>query len=190
MIFEHHVRCSRFDLRIQYCEPQLLGLDRLSGFTLTFVLRVEFVKCFPVTIGQSRTFVGTKETPRSIVFDPLHEQIRHPQGIEQIPCTIGFIAMIFAQFQKLKNVGMPRFQINGNATLAFATSLIDISGSIVEDTQHGDNPIGGAIGTTNVRSTGTNVVHCQSNATRVFGNDGTIFESVVNAIDAVIFHRQ
>ena len=69
-----------------------------------------------------------------------------------------------------------------------STSLIDITRRVVKDPQHGHNAVARSVCPTNVRLTGTNVTNGHSNATGILGNDGTILESVVDSINAVVLH--
>ena len=55
-------------------------------------------------------------------------------------------------------------------------------GSVIEDSQHGDNAIGIAIGASDVAAGGSDVVHGQPNATRTFGYACTFFESVIDTL--------
>jgi len=38
--------------------------------------------------------VGTEESPLAIGFDSLHEEIRDPESIEQVSCSILLLSMI------------------------------------------------------------------------------------------------
>lgn len=54
--------------------------------------------------------------------------------------------------------------------------------SVIEDTQHGYNAIGVAIGSPNVAASGPDVVHGQPNATRTLGDASTLFQRVIDAL--------
>mmetsp|Transcript_12764 Transcript_12764/g.23829 ORF Transcript_12764/g.23829 Transcript_12764/m.23829 type:complete len:351 (-) Transcript_12764:99-1151(-) len=190
MILVEHVGRSRFDLRVQNGKPQLLCLNGLAGLAFLFVPFVEFDKFVSVHVGQSRCLVGTKEGPGAVALDAFHEQIGNPQGVEQVSGSIGFVSVVFAEIQKGKNVGMPRFQVAGNASLAFAASLIDVPSRVVKDSQHGNDPVGGSVGASNVGLTGTNVVNGDSNASGVLGDDGTSLERFVDSFNGVCLHGQ
>ena len=190
MILVQHVGGSGLDLRIQNGEPELLGLNRLSALSFAFVFRVQVFELLSVNISKAWSLVGTEERPGSVVLDTFHKQIGDPKGIEQIACTVGFVTVVLAQVQKLKDVCMPWFQVNGNASLALASSLVDVTSSVVEDAQHGNNTVGGSVGTANVGLTGTNVVYGKPNSSGILRNDRAILERVVNTIDRVLFHGQ
>ena len=63
------------------------------------------------------------------------------------------------------------------------TYLINISGSVVIHPKHRNQPIGGAIGTSNIGPSGSNTVHIESDATGRFGDQSTAFQSIVNAFN-------
>jgi len=54
--------------------------------------------------------------------------------------------------------------------------------SVIEDTEHGHNAIGVAIGSPDVAACGSDVVHGQSNATSTLGDASTLFQRVVDAL--------
>ncbi len=85
---------------------------------------------------------------------------------------------------------MPWLEVNGNASLALAASLVDVSGSVVEDAKHGNDTVGSSIGSSNVGLAGTNVVAGKTNSPGILGNDGTVLEGVVDSVDGVILHGQ
>ena len=67
-------------------------------------------------------------------------------------------------------------------------ALVHVFGRIVEHAEHGDNAVGRAVGAGNVRPRGADVVDMQPDTSRVLGNQGTVLERVVNALNAVRFH--
>lgn len=54
--------------------------------------------------------------------------------------------------------------------------------SVIEDTEHGHNAIGVAIGSPDVAACGSDVVHGQSNATSTLGDASTLFQRVIDAL--------
>lgn len=54
--------------------------------------------------------------------------------------------------------------------------------SVIEDTEHGYNAIGVAIGPPDVAARGPDVVHGQPNATRTLGDASTLFQRVIDAL--------
>lgn len=66
-----------------------------------------------------------------------------------------------------------------------STSLIDVACGIVKDSQHGHNAIAAAVGTANVRLRCPDVGNGHADSAGVLGNDGTIFERVVNSVNRI-----
>jgi hypothetical protein len=63
-------------------------------------------------------------------------------------------------------------------------------GRVIEDSQHRHDSIGSPVSSTNVRVRSAYVVNGQSDSAGVFGDDGTLLQSVVDAVNAVVFHSQ
>ena len=190
VILVEHVGGSSLNLCVQDGEPQLLGLDGFASLTLTFVLLVEGLEFFSVAVGKARTFIGAHEGPLSIGLDTFHEQVRNPEGVEQVTGAVGLVTVVLSEVQKGEDIGVPWLEVDGNTSLALTTSLIDIAGSVVEDTKHRDDSVGSSVGSTNVGLASTNVVSGQTNSTGVLRDDGTVLEGIVNSIDGVLLHGQ
>lgn len=73
-----------------------------------------------ITWGGGRDLVG---------LYALHEEVGDPQSIEEVPCTGLLAAMVLAEVQPLPYVSMPWLQVDGDCSLALATSLHDIGAS-------------------------------------------------------------
>ena len=61
---------------------------------------------------------------------------------------------------------------------------------VVEDAQHGQDAVGGAIGAADVRARGADVVDREADAAGALGDDGALLEGVVDALDAVVLHAE
>ena len=85
---------------------------------------------------------------------------------------------------------MPRFDIDGNSTFAFAAALIYITSRIIEHAKHRNNAVGNSACTFDVAPRGTNVMNAHTNTTRRLRNQSTAFEGVKNPSDAVFGHTQ
>lgn len=59
-------------------------------------------------------------------YDYLHEEVRNPKAVEQVARTGLLLAMILAEFQEVKHVGVPGLQVNGEGTLTLATPLVHV----------------------------------------------------------------
>mmetsp|Transcript_92793 Transcript_92793/g.267929 ORF Transcript_92793/g.267929 Transcript_92793/m.267929 type:complete len:324 (+) Transcript_92793:1478-2449(+) len=143
-----------------------------------------------MAIGKSRTFIGAKKTPSSVSLDTLHEQVRHPQSIEQITGTVSFVSVVLSQIQKRKNICVPGFQVNSNGTLTLAASLIDVTGGVVENAQHGNDAVRGSVGAADIGGRSTNIVNRHSDTSGVLGDDCTVLERLVDTVDGVFLHGQ
>ena len=64
----------------------------------------------------------------------------------------------------------------------------DSPGSVVEDTEHWKDAVGGAVCAPDVGSSRADVVDGEANASSALGNDCTLLEGVVNALNAVVLH--
>ena len=85
---------------------------------------------------------------------------------------------------------MPRFHVNGKASLALASSLVDIAGRIIENAQHGDNPIGCAVRSPDVRPRCTDIVNAEPDSACRLADLGTLLQRVIDPVDAVVAHGQ
>ena len=94
---------------------------------------------------QAGGLVGTKEGPFAVLLHSFHEQVRNPERVEKIAGPQFLLAMVLFEFQKIKNIGVPRLQINGKRTFALAAPLVYIPCRIVENPKHGHNPVGGTV---------------------------------------------
>lgn len=56
--------------------------------------------------------------------------------------------------------------------------------SVVEDPEHGHNAVGVAVGAPDVTASGSNVVHGQPNAAGTLGYASTLFQCVINPLQA------
>ena len=58
---------------------------------------VEIFKLFTPNLTQAERLIGTEQRPITVVLDTLHEQIRNPQGVEQVTCS----SLVFACYKLL-----------------------------------------------------------------------------------------
>mmetsp|Transcript_989 Transcript_989/g.1567 ORF Transcript_989/g.1567 Transcript_989/m.1567 type:complete len:407 (+) Transcript_989:1659-2879(+) len=184
------VRVASLDLSLQHCKPQLLSTDCTLGTALTLVPCVQLIELLSPAVGQAGCLVGAEHAPVFVGLHSLHEQIVDPQAIEQVTGTSLLLSMVLAQVKPVKHVCVPRLHVDGKGALALATTLIHISGSVIEDAQHGHNTVGLAVGATDVAASGANVVNGQPNATCTLGDSGTLLEGVIDAFNGVVLHTQ
>lgn len=187
-ILVQHERVASLSLSLKDRVPELLGADSLAAFTLTFVLFVQSLEFLAVAVGKARAFIGAHEGPVTVLLDTLHEKIRNPEGKEKITSADFLLAVVLSQIKELKDIGVPGFQVDGKSTRTLVATLVNISGGVVEDTQHGDDTVRGTVGTSNIGTSGTDAVDVETNTTSHLGDHGTGLESVVDALNAVVLH--
>ena len=85
---------------------------------------------------------------------------------------------------------MPRFDIHGNGTFAFASTLIYITSRIVEHAKHRNDAVGNSASPFDITACGTNVVNAHANSACRLRNQSTAFEGIENPCDTVFGHTQ
>ena len=150
-VFEEHVRVAGFNLRLEDGEPELLRLDRLLTLALGLVLGVQRFELLAPAIGEAGGFVGAEQGPLAVGLDAFHEQIVGPEAVEEVTRARLFFAVVLAEVEPVEDVGVPRLEVDGERAFAFAAALVDVAGGVVEDAEHGDDPVGGSVGAADVR---------------------------------------
>lgn len=168
--------------------PQLLSGHGLFGATLLLVLVEKGPKLVAVDLVKSRGFSGAEERPVAALLYALHEEIGDPKGEEQVTSTDLLLAMVLAQVEEFKNVGVPRFEVNREGSRALVASLIDVAGRVVVDSEHGNDTVRIAVGSRNVGSGSADVVNAETDAAGSLGDESACFEGIVNALDRVVLH--
>ena len=135
-VLVEHVWSSSLDLRVDDCLPELSCFEGLSAFAFTLVLGVKFFELFAPDLRQSRTLIGAHECPQLILDDSPHEEIRDPQAVEEIPCSVLLLACVLLEIKEVEDICVPRFEIHGERSLPLASSLVHISCSVVVNSQH------------------------------------------------------
>ena len=98
--------------------------------------------------------------------------------------------MVLFELKEVEDVRVPRFEVDGDASLALAASLIDVARRGVKDAQHRHEAVGSAVGAPDVRLGGTDVVHREPDAASILGDLRALLERVVNALDGVVLHGE
>ena len=75
-------------------------------------------------------------------------------------------------------------------TFSLSAALIDIARSVIEHSQHRNNPVACAVCALDITSRATNTVNSQANPACVFTNFCALFQCVIYALDTVIFHSR
>ena len=189
-VLVEHVWRAGFHLAFQHFEPEVLGLNGLPSLAFHLVLGVQRLELCAPSVRQSGAFVGAHEGPIAVLFHSLHEQVGRPKGVEQIAGALLFFSVVLAKLEEVKDVGMPRLDVNGKGTFALSASLVHVTCRVVEDTKHWDDAVGGAVGSFDVGSCGADVVDGQADASSVLRNFRALLQGVVDAGDAVLLHGE
>ena len=139
-------RCPRFDLRVEDGEPELLRLDRLARLPLRLVLLVERLELGAPRVVEPGALVRAEERPLAVRLDALHEEVGHPQRVEEVARARLLLAVVLAQVEEVEDVGVPRLDVHGERALPLAAALVDEARRVVEDAQHRHEPVRRAVG--------------------------------------------
>ena len=96
--------------------------------------------------------------------------------------------MVLAQIKELKDIRVPRLQVNGKGTGTLVATLVNVTRSVVVHTKHRNDTVTHAIRTSNVRTRGTNAVDVETNTTSRLANHRACLERVVNALNRIFLH--
>lgn len=113
-----------------------------------------YLKLLTPDVRQTGRLGRAKQAPLSIFLDALHKQIRDPKPIEQVTGTVLFFARVFAQVEPVKDVRVPGLDVDGKGTGALVAALVDVASRGVVDAEHGDDAVGVAVGSRDVRALG------------------------------------
>lgn len=149
---------------------------------------VKSLKFFAVGISQARGLVRAEKRPIAIGLNTLHEEIRRPESIEQVTRADLLLAVVLAEIQELKDVGVPRLQVDSKGTRALVATLVHVPGRVVVHPEHRHDAIRRPVGSSNVRAGGSNSVDVEANPTGRLGDHGTCLQGVVDALNAIFLH--
>lgn len=188
VILVEHEGVTSLGLSLEDGIPELLGLHGLTTLAGLLILLVQSLELLTVAVGKTGTLVGTHEGPVTVLLNTLHEEIGNPESEEQVASADLLFAVVLAQVKELKDICVPGLKVDGKGTRSLVATLIDVSGSVVEDTKHGGDTVGGTVGTGDVGAGGTDSVHVQANTTGHLGDHGTGLESIINTLNTVLLH--
>ena len=84
---------------------------------------VKLFKLLSPAVGEPGTLVRTHETPHAVLLNPLHEEVRNPHRVEEIAGALFLLAVVLAQVEKVKDVAVPRLDVNGKRAGTFVATL-------------------------------------------------------------------
>mmetsp|Transcript_18776 Transcript_18776/g.50392 ORF Transcript_18776/g.50392 Transcript_18776/m.50392 type:complete len:212 (-) Transcript_18776:679-1314(-) len=196
MILVQHVRRAGLHLRLQDTEPKLLCFHGPLPFAFRLETGVHGFELVTPEIHETlprvnlHGLVGAKEGPLLVSFHASHEEVRDPKCVKKISSSLLLLSMVLLQLEKIHHVSVPWLNVHRKRTFPFASALIDVSGGLIEIAQHGHQTIAASIGATNVGTFCTNIGQSHTNTASTLGDHCTLFQSVVDAVDTVILHRQ
>ena len=106
--------------------------------------------------------MGIHQGPVAVFAHALHEQVGNPQAVEQAAGADFVLAGVLLQVEPFEDVGVPGLEVDGEAALALAATLVDVGGGGVKGAQHRHQAVGGAAGAVDGRAGGADVVHVQA----------------------------
>ena len=140
-VLVQHVRRTRFNLGFNNLVPNHSSRNGFPSHTTALVIFEHGLEFSTVDVLKAGAFVRAEERPVAVVFHPLHEQVGCPHGVEEIACTHLFLSVVLLQVKELKDIGVPRLEVNRNGTLTLAAALVNITGRVVEHTQHRNDAV-------------------------------------------------
>mmetsp|Transcript_39892 Transcript_39892/g.95426 ORF Transcript_39892/g.95426 Transcript_39892/m.95426 type:complete len:263 (+) Transcript_39892:3-791(+) len=196
MVLVKHVGSACFHLGLQDAEPELLSLDCFQSFASRLHLDVHLLKLFTPHVNEPlaglrvKGLVGAEQRPVCVVLDPLHEQVRHPETVEQVASTLLLLTMVLPQFEEVEDVTMPRLHVHREGALTLAATLVDVARRLVEVPKQRHKAVAVAVRAPNVGALCADVGHGHPNATSAFRDERALLEGVVDSLDAVVLHRE
>lgn len=149
------------------------------------VLFVQSFEFIPPYVGETGSFVGTEQRPRSVLAHPPHEEVRHPQRSEEVSCPEFFLAVVFANLQKGEDVTMPRFEVHGDRRWTLVAAVVDHASDVIEHAQQWEESFGGPASAGYVRVFTSDIVEIQSDPASVLGNFGALANGLEDGVEAV-----
>mmetsp|Transcript_15039 Transcript_15039/g.28221 ORF Transcript_15039/g.28221 Transcript_15039/m.28221 type:complete len:332 (+) Transcript_15039:1279-2274(+) len=196
MVLVEHVGRPGLHLGLQDSEPNRLRLQRLSAFALHLQPCVHGLELLAPDIHEALAraliegLVGAEQSPVRVVLHSLHEEVRDPQPIKEVPRTLLFLAVVLPELQEVQYVRVPGLQVHGKGPLPLAAPLVHIARSLVEVPQHGHEAVGVAVGAADVGPPGPDVGDRHADAACGLGDQRALLQGVVDALDAVVLHLQ
>jgi len=73
---------------IEHLKPQLLCLHNLARASFTLIALIKRLELVAPDIRESRRLIGAEQAPLPIRLHALHEQVRDPEGVEEVASTL------------------------------------------------------------------------------------------------------
>src|SRR3954468_18308468 len=105
-----------------------------------------------------------EQGPFKVLLNSLHEQIGSPERVEEITSSDLLLSVVLAQIQEVKDISVPRLQVDGKGARTLIATLINITCGVIKHAKHRYEAVGCAIGAGDIGTGGTNAVDVQANA--------------------------
>ena len=188
-VLVEQVGVARLHLRVEDLEPERPRVDRLVRLALRLVPLVERLELVAAAIGEPRALVGAKERPLAVALDALHKEVGHPERVKEVAGAHLLVAVVLLELEEVRNIRMPRLEVDGERAVA-PSALVHVARRAVEVLEHRHEPGRGAVGAADARAGRPDVVHVEPDAAGALRDAGAILQRVVDAVDAVVLHRQ
>mmetsp|Transcript_85769 Transcript_85769/g.191778 ORF Transcript_85769/g.191778 Transcript_85769/m.191778 type:complete len:753 (-) Transcript_85769:7-2265(-) len=195
-VLVEHVGRARLHLRLQDAEPELLRLDRLLALARGLELRVHALEVLAPDVHEALAglrvegLIGAEERPLAVLLDAAHEEVGHPEAVEEVARALLLLAVVLPHLQEVEDVRVPGLQVHGEGALALAAALVHVARGLVEVPEHGHQAVAVAVGAADVGALRANVGDGHADAARRLRDEGALLEGVVDALDAVALHGE
>mmetsp|Transcript_27903 Transcript_27903/g.64842 ORF Transcript_27903/g.64842 Transcript_27903/m.64842 type:complete len:299 (-) Transcript_27903:754-1650(-) len=195
-ILVEHVWGARLHLCIQNTGPDLLRLDGLPAPASRLKRCVHLLELLTPNIHEALAgllvigLVWTEESPVLVFQDPLHEEVRNPEAVEQVPGPLLLLAVVLAELQEVEDVCMPWLEVEREGAFALAAALVNVAGCLVEVAKHGHQAVAASIRAADVGSFGADVGDGHANAAGRLRDECTSLQCLIDPLDAVIHHLE
>eukprot|EP00754_Rhynchopus_humris_P024464 Rhum_TRINITY_DN14894_c1_g1::Rhum_TRINITY_DN14894_c1_g1_i1::g.125998::m.125998 len=188
-VLVHQVGRARLDLRLDDGEPQVVRLHGADRTTLPLVARVQLLESRSPGVAQPVAQGRVEQRPRAVLVHTLHEQVGHPQAVEEVAGALFVLPRVLLQGEELEDVGVPRLEVDGHRALPLAAALVHVACGRVEETEHREETLRLAVGPLDERALRTHVVHVQPDAAGRLRDVRAGRQRVEDALDRVGLHR-
>ena len=140
-----HVGGAGLDLRLDYGRPELLSLDAFTHTTLSLVPLVQPLELLAPHVRQAGTLVRTHERPVAVRLHSLHEQVRDPEGEEEIARAHLLLARVLLGAEEVEDVAVPGLQVDGERAGPLVAALVHVARGVVVDAEHWNEAVACAV---------------------------------------------
>ena len=162
-----------------------MGPDFLDGAAFGFVLVVQDIVVRAVDVLEARRRAWIEETPLRIVFDAFHEEVRDPEGVEEIARAEVLVALVAFEVEDLEDIGVVRLDVDRAAALPFP-GLVDVPEDFVRDLEHRHETVARPVGRLDQRPLGSDGVDVEADAAAILADRCRFVERFKDAVQRVV----